>query len=273
MGLSSSSCYYQRLMNKVVNGLPQVYCYLDNLIIMSQSYEEHIQLLRQVFSRLCKHGLVVKESKCFFAVHSLSFLGYQVSPEGLAPLPSKVSAIKDYQLLRPKRHLKPYLGMYQFYDLFVKGYDELLQPLHDFATQCPPQRPLSWKEVLVSCFQANKEALTSATLLAFPDPDAQTELVTDASGTTTIGCALQQQIEGTLTPLAFWSKGMTKAQLHWSIFERELFACYASLKHLRYYLEAKDFTLCTDHRPIVTKFYSTTRVALPRQERFFDFIS
>ena len=94
----------------------------------------------------------------------------------------------------------------------------------------------------------------------------------DASGIT-IECVLQQRKEGTLTPLAFWSIGLTKLQLHWSTFERELFACYASLKHFRYYLEAKDFNLCTDHRPIVTKFYSTTRVASPRQERFFDFIS
>ena len=112
----------------------------------------------------------------FFAVHSLSFLGYQVFPKGLAPLPSKVSAIKNYQLPRTKRQLKAYLGMYYFYVRFVKDYAELLQPLHDFATQCPPRRPLSWNEGLVSCFQASKEALTNATLLAFPDPDAQTEL-------------------------------------------------------------------------------------------------
>ena len=251
MGLFSNSCYYQLLMNEVVSGLPQVYCYLDDLIIMFQSYEEHVQLLRQVFSRLCEHGLVVKESKCFFAVHSLSFLGYHVSPKGLGPLPSKVSAIKDYQLPRTKRQLKAYLEMYQFYARFVKGYAELLQPLHDFATQCPPRRPLSWNKGLVSCFQASKKALTNVTLLAFPDPDVQTKLVTDASGTT-IECVLQPRKERTLTPLAFWSIGLTKRQLHWSTFKRELFACYASLKHFRYYLEAQDFTRCTDHRPIVT---------------------
>ena len=84
MDLSSSSCYYQRLMNEVVSGLPQVYCYLDDLIIMSQSYDEHVQLLRQVFSRLCEHGLVVKESKCFFAVHSLIF--------GIPSFPRRFSA-------------------------------------------------------------------------------------------------------------------------------------------------------------------------------------
>ena len=92
--------------------------------------------------------------------------------------------------------------MYQFYARFVKGYAELLQPLHDFATHCPPRRSLSWNKGLVSCFQANKEALTNATLLAFPDPDAQTKLVTDASGNT-IECVLQQRKERTLTPLAF----------------------------------------------------------------------
>ena len=102
-----------------------------------------------------------------------------------------------------KTPVKAYLGMYQFYPRFFKGYAELLQPLHNFATQCPPRRPfLSWNEGLVSCFQASKEALTNATLLAFPDPDAETELVIDASGTT-IGCVLQQRKEGTLTSLAF----------------------------------------------------------------------
>ena len=98
----------------------------------------------------------------------------------------------------------------------------------------------------------------------------ETQLVTDASGNS-IGCVLQQVKNGVTTPLAFWSKGLTSGQLSWSAFEKELFACYASLKHFRYYLEAKDFVLRTDHRPVATKFHSNTRAA-SRQERFFDFI-
>ena len=81
MGLSSSSCYYQRLMNEVVSGLPQVHCCLDDLIIMSQSYDEHVQLLRQVFSRLCKYGLVVKESKCFLQFTVFHFWDTRFSPK------------------------------------------------------------------------------------------------------------------------------------------------------------------------------------------------
>ena len=76
------------------------------------------------------------------------------------------------------------------------------------------------------------------------------------------------------TPLAFWlSKGLTQVQRNCSVFEKELFACFASLRHFCYYLKAKDLVLRTDHRPIVAKFYSNTRASSPRQERFFDFIS
>ena len=75
-------------------------------------------------------------------------------------------------------------------------------------------------------------------------------LVTDANGNS-IGCVLQQAKNGVTVPLAFWSKGLTQAQRNWSVFEKELFACY---------LEAKDFVLRTDHRPIVAKFYSNTTV-------------
>ena len=81
-------------------------------------------------------------------------------------------------------------------------------------------------------------------------------LVTDANGNS-IGCVLQQAKNGVTVPLAFWSKGLTQAQRNWSVFEKELFACYASLRYFRYYLEAKNFVLRTDHRPIVAKFYSS----------------
>ena len=269
MGLSSSSCYYQRLMNEVVSGLLQVYCYLDDLIIMFQSYEEHVQLLCQVFSRLCEHGLVVKESKCFFAVHSLSFLGYQVSPEGLAPLRSKVSAIKDYQLPRTKRQLKAYLGMYKFYPRFVKSYAELLQPLHDFATQCPPRRPLSWNEKLVSCFQASKEALTNATLLAFPDPDAQTEQSNRCQWHHNRMCftATERRDTHSITVLV---KRTDKSTAELDHFRKTIVCILCVVKTFQILLGSQRLHSVYRPSPIVTKFYSTTRVASPRQERFFD---
>ena len=149
-----------------------------------------MSLLHQVFSRFRDHGLVVKESKCIMAVNKLSFLGYQVSSAGLAPLPDKVEAIRNFTLPRTKRQLKRYLGMYQFYSRFVKNHSRWLQPLHSLASGGSPRRPITWNGDLVKCFEESKVALANATLLAFLDPDAETQLVTDASGNS-IGCVLQ----------------------------------------------------------------------------------
>ena len=74
-------------------------------------------------------------------------------------------------------------------------------------------------------------------------------------------------------PIAFWSKALNKSQKLWSTFERELYACYAAIKHFSYCLEGSDFILKTDHRPTVNKFYSHTLAQSPRQQRYFDFIA
>ena len=79
MGLATSSCYYQRLMNEVFAELTNVFAYLDDIIVMSQTKEQHAQLLDKLFERLKVHGLVVNETKCVFCVSSLIFLGHKVS--------------------------------------------------------------------------------------------------------------------------------------------------------------------------------------------------
>jgi len=272
MGLASSSTYFQQLMNEVLSGIPQTFCYLDDIIIMSSSSLEHQQTLHQVFTRLQEHGLVINSDKCFLGVKSLSFLGYHVSSEGLSPLPAKVEAINAFTLPRTPRQLRSYLGMYQYYAKFVPRCSHFLQPLHTFVASAPKNRPLQWSEDLETSFESSKTALKEATILAFPDPDAKTELVVDASGSC-IGAVLQQSKEGKIFPIAFWSKGLSEAQKSWSAFERELYASYMSIKHFQYFLDAKDFTLKTDHKPIVTKFHSNTLAASPRQQRYFDYIA
>ena len=233
-------------MNEAISNIPLVFCYLDDIIIMSKNLKEHRQTLRQVFARLRDHGLVVKVSKCVVAAQSLSFLGYHVSSAGISPLPNKVTAIRELKLPHTKKQLRTYLGMYQFYAHFVRGSSQWLQPLYNLVASSPLKKPLLWDDAQIKHFEESKDDLADATQLAFPDPDADTELVTDASGNS-IGCVLQQTKNGVTTPLAFWSKGLTQAQRNWSVFEKELFACYASLRHFRYYLEAKDFVLRTDH--------------------------
>ena len=272
MGLASSSTYFQLLMNEVLSGLPHVFCYLDDVIVMSKTHLEHRQTLKAVFSRLREHGLVVNAKKCNLGVKELSFLGFHVSSEGLKPLQLKVETINNFVTPTTTKLLKSYLGMYQYYARFIKGSTKFLQPLYDLVNSAASSRRLIWSTESLQCFQDSKEALASATALAFPDPHAQTELIVDASGSS-IGATLQQEKDGECRPIAFWSKALNKSQKSWSTFERELYACYAAIKHFSYFLEGSDFILKTDHRPIVNKFHSHTLAQSPRQQRYFDFIA
>ena len=272
MGLASSASWYQLLMNQVLKNISNCICYLDDILLFAKTKAEHDQLLRKVLSRLSEHSLTLNRSKCVFAASSLNFLGHQVSEDGFAPLPNKVEAIKEFELPRTPKQLRRFLGMYQYYAKFVKAYAEFLQPLYNFITKSPSNRPLNWSEELKLAFSKAKAALSASTMLAYPDPSAATELITDASGTA-VACVLQQVKNGVSRPLLFWSKSLNPAQRLWSAFDRELLAIYASLRHVRYLVAASEITIKTDHKPLIQKFYSNIRFLTPRQERQFNFIS
>ena len=122
MGLASSASWYQLLMNQVLKNISNCICYLDDILLFAKTKAEHDQLLRKVLSRLSEHGLTLNRSKCVFAASSLNFLGHQVSEECFAPLPSKVEAIKEFELPRTPKQLRRFLGMYPYYAKFVMAY-------------------------------------------------------------------------------------------------------------------------------------------------------
>ena len=159
-------------MNKVLSGLPHVFCYFDDVIVTSKTRLEHRQMLT-VFSGLREHGLTVNAKKCNLGVHELSFLGFLVSSEGLKPVQSKVEAINNFITPTTTKLLKSYLGMYQYYARFIKGFTKFSQPLYDLVNFTASSRRLIWSTESLQCFQDSKEALSLATALAFPDSHAR----------------------------------------------------------------------------------------------------
>ena len=237
MGLAISSGYFQKLMNEVLSGLLQVFVYLDDIIIMSSSLEDHQRLLNLVFKRLEEHGLVV---------NLLSFLGHIVSSEGFKPTTTNVQAIVDYEKPRTKKQFRRFLGMIQFYNRFIPDCAKILGPLYFLTSTENRASRILWTPETDKYFARAKTAITEATILAHLNHEADSELITDASDRA-VGAVLQQISCGKCQPLAFWSKALSPAQKTWSCFER-------SIKHFQYSLESCNFTLKTDRKPIVKKF-------------------
>ena len=272
-GLRNAAQTFQRYMNTVFQDLDFIFVYVDDLLIASENEEQHREHLRQVLKLLNDHGLTINVAKSVFGVQELSFLGYRVSAAGIEPLPDRIKALRDYPKPRTCMELRRFLGMVNYYRRAFPHAAHVLGPLHAI---CPSNKkrdktPIDWTDELTACFENAKNALATVTLLAHPLLDAQLALLVDASDFA-VGAGLHQIIGDRKEPLGFFSTKLTKAQRGYSTYDRELLAVYLAIKHFRYMLEAREFTVYTDHKPFTYAFLQKPEKAGPRQLRQLDFI-
>jgi hypothetical protein len=130
-GLKNAAQTFQRLMDKILRGLPYVFVYLDDILIASRSMEEHHQHLKHVLSILQKNGLIINPEKCTFAQPKLEFLGHQVCGTGLAPLDRHVAAVQAFPPPTDIKQLQRFIGFLNFYRRFLPGIAGILRPLTD----------------------------------------------------------------------------------------------------------------------------------------------
>ena len=131
-GLTNAPPNFQRLMNKVLHGLDWKICliYIDDIIIFSSTFQEHLHHLALVFSRLREANLKLKPSKCKFASHSVDFLGFVVSSDGISPNPDKIEAVRSFPVPTSVKELRSFLGLSNYYRRFVEGFSKIASPLN-----------------------------------------------------------------------------------------------------------------------------------------------
>ncbi|GFU10678.1 transposon Tf2-11 polyprotein [Trichonephila clavipes] len=230
---------------------------------------------RTIFQRLSSYGLKLNISKCVFGVTELIFLGHLITPDGIKPLPDKVQAVLDYKQPETVGSLRKFLGLLNFYRRFLPKAAEQQYLLSEFLKGSKgkkEKKPLNWSSEAITAFQRCKQALADAALLAHPSPSAPLALHVDASDYA-IGGALHQVVDSELQPLAFFSRKLTSSEKSYSAYDRELLAIYSAIRHFRYMLEARDFTVFTDHKPLTYAFRQKSDKCSPRQIRQLDFIS
>ena len=276
-GLRNAAQTFQRFMDEVTRGLDFVYVYIDDILIASTSDLEHGVHLRLLFDRFRQYGVVINPAKSVFGVSSLEFLGHAVSAHGVQPLESKVKAIRDFPLPPSLTKLREFLGLVNFYRRFIPQCSHILQPLTDMlaskgSTTKTGNATLEWSEQATSAFHKIKNALADSTLLSHPKPDAELCLMTDASDVA-VGAVLQQRINNAWQPLGFFSKRLQPAETRYSTFGRELLAVYLSIRHFRHHLEARQFFVLTDHKPLTYAFHNSIDRHSPREIRHLDFVS
>jgi hypothetical protein len=132
MGLANSPGTFQRVMEAVLRGLSWKSClvYLDDIIVFSKTFDEHVMHLEEVFERLAAADLKLKAEKCKFACKELRYLGHVVSESGIRPDPEKVNAVQDFPIPSNLKELRAFLGLSGYYRKFIPGYSGIAAPLY-----------------------------------------------------------------------------------------------------------------------------------------------
>ena len=251
-GLTNAPSSFQRLMTCVLSGLTNDQCliYIDDIIVFSAMFSEHLDRLRNVFQRVQDAGLRLKANKCHFAQSKVSYLGHIVSKNGVEPDPSKIQAVLHYPAPNNVKELRQFLGLANYYRRFVQGYSRIASPLFKLTNKTD-LKTFSWTAQCTMAFQELKERLTTPPVLAFPQFDREFLLATDASDSATGAVLSQVDDNGTEKVIAYWSRQLTKAERNYSTIEREALAIVKAVKEFYPYLYGHDFILQTDHQPLV----------------------
>ena len=255
-GVKNAPGSFQREMRRVLQQRLNkgVFVFIDDIIVYSRTEAEHLELIAYVLSQLEKEGYYAHPGKCQFMRSEVSFLGHMVRRDGMSMQQHKVQAVKDWPTLQSVKDVRSFLGLANYYRRFVRGYAQIAQPLTDL-TRKEDGKPLpwSWGTTEQKAFDALKRALTSAPVLAHPDPQRQWIVQTDASGVAIGGVLSQKQADGTVRPVAFWSYKLNSAERNYSATVRELMAIVRAAQHWRVYLHGSPHPvlLRSDHKPLI----------------------
>jgi hypothetical protein len=177
-------------MELVMKGLQwkTLLIYLDDLILFSSMFHEHINELDEVLTRLGNAGLKLKPSKCDLFRERVIFLGHLVTSEGVKPDPAKVEAVHEWPAPTNITGVRAFLGLCSYYRRFIRGFAHIASPLNSLLEA---GRAFDWSDECQDAFEMLKSKLTGEELMSYPDNEGLYILDTDASNTG-IGATLSQ---------------------------------------------------------------------------------
>jgi transposase InsO family protein len=266
-GLCNAPATYQRMMQSILGGFIWRFCvcYIDDILVYSRSFEEHLDHLRLVLERLKQAGLLLKSTKCEFAQRQISFLGHIVSAEGIRTDPAKVVKVEKFPRPTNPTEVRAFLGLAGYYRRFIKDFARIAGPLYDLTGNVA----FDWKPSAEEAFKKLKAAFGREVLLHYPDFTMPFVVDCDASETG-MGAVLGQKTSSGERPIAMESRKFTTAERKWHIREKEALAIKFALEKFRHYLLGAEFVVRTDHSSLTWLFKAKTgrlqRWALVLQE-------
>ena len=269
-GLCNASATFQRSITRALQKIQQrhgsvVMAYIDDIVIATETIEDHLERIREVFECLREAGFKMRAEKCDFMRTETKYLGRVVSAEGIKPDPAAVSKIQEWMPPRNKEELQSFLGFANYYRDFIPFHAAKVQHMQELLRK---NQHFYWKEKHQEAFDSVKQALADATALAAPNEEGRFVLDTDASAVAIAGILHQeQQYNGKtiLRPIVYGSKSLTRTQMNYGAPKLEMYAVFYFIEKFHSYLAGREFTLRVDNQALSwLKTYSMDQAMIGR---------
>jgi Reverse transcriptase (RNA-dependent DNA polymerase). len=263
-GLTNAPAFFMNLMNKVfMEYLDKfVVVFIDDILIYSQSEEDHQHHLRLVLGKLREHQLYAKLSKCEFWLSEVKFLGHVISAKGVAVDPETVTAVTEWKQPKTVTQIRSFLGLAGYYRRFIENFSKIARPMTQLLKK---EEKFVWSPQCEKAFQTLKEKLVSSPVLILPDTRKDFMVYCDASRQG-LGCVLMQ--DGHV--VAYASRQLRPHEGNYPTHDLELAAVVHALKIWRHYLIGNRCEIYTDHKSL--KYIFTQSDLNLRQRRWLELI-
>uniref|UniRef100_A0A0N5BP45 RNA-directed DNA polymerase n=1 Tax=Strongyloides papillosus TaxID=174720 RepID=A0A0N5BP45_STREA len=241
MGLTGSPDKFQEIMDEVLDGIPECYVYLDDILTCSNDESNHLNAINKILQRIITYGMKISLAKCQFGQNSVKYLGFRLDSEGIHVNPEKVKALQDKPVPRTVKEVKSFLGAVSYFRKHIKNFAAIAAPLYGL------EKDFKWEQKHTDAFEAMKKALIDAAVLSPPDNTKNYTIFTDASFQG-LGAALTQQGR----PIAFASRSLKPAEKNYPIIKLEALGLVYALKQFRPYIYGKHTLVITDHKPLLS---------------------
>jgi len=275
-GLTNAPADFQALINDVLCQFLDDFCtaFLDDILIYSNTLEEHKKHVYKVLKALSDAGLHLKPEKCHFHKQEVKYLGFIIGTNGIRMDPEKVSCVLDWQTPGNVTDIQCFLGFAIFYRRFIRDYSKVVSPLTSLTKKEGGKYvPFIWGPAQQKAFEDLKKAFTTAPILRHFDYDREIVVETDASDHVSAGILSQYDDEGTLHQVAFYSKKHSPAKCNYEIYDNELLAIVRAFEEWRPHLEGSSHPVqvLSDHKNL--EYFMSMKLLNRQQARWFEFLS
>ncbi|KAM4691997.1 uncharacterized protein WCC33_016819 [Rhinophrynus dorsalis] len=249
--MKNAPATFQRLVDRLLSGAQEFACaYLDDIAVYSESWEDHLLHIEAILGRIHGAGLTIRPDKCQVGMGEVQYLGHRVGSGCQRPEPAKIESIVNWPQPQTKKQVLAFLGTAGCYRRFVPRYSDIAKPLTDLTKKALPRR-VTWTPACAQAFESLKDALGKVPVLAAPNFNLPFLIHTDASNVG-LGAVLSQVDDaGEEHPISFQSRKLLDREMNYAAKEKECLALVWAIKRFQPYLYGKEFTVITDHNPLV----------------------